>query len=332
MIVEGEELQRLERENAKLRKINAALMSRVERAMDQPANAFNLFEVAISLDATVRRRTTELQAALRSVERTNEALKRAKERADEANSFKSTFLAFVSHDLLQPLNAAKLSLSALIGVGDPAEPGPVPAAGRPRAGQSRGSHSHPTGYFQARRGRHEAGRVELRDRKRDWSSARGVRAAGGGERLEAEGARIGGLGAFRPVDASPHPPEPAQQRASLHAPRRSHADLQTARGAAASRSSRHGAGHSRRSARGDLRGISARSVDKRRLQRFRPRPVDRAPARVGAGASHRSGLAGRRRLDFRHQPAARSRGGGRAGRRRKRSNGRLLTASTAPRC
>ncbi len=114
MIADSDELQRLERENAKLRKINAALMSRVERAMDQPTNAFNLFEVAISLDATVRRRTAELQAALRSVERANEALKRAKQRADQANSFKSTFLAFVSHDLLQPLNAARLSLSALM--------------------------------------------------------------------------------------------------------------------------------------------------------------------------------------------------------------------------
>ena len=110
---EAEEIARLTRENAKLRKINNALMSRVERAMDQPANAFSLFEVAISLDNRVRRRTNELQAALRSVERTNEALKKAKERADQANSFKSTFLAFVSHDLLQPLNAAKLSVSAL---------------------------------------------------------------------------------------------------------------------------------------------------------------------------------------------------------------------------
>lgn len=110
---EAEEIARLTRENAKLRKINGALMSRVERAMDQPANAFSLFEVAISLDNRVRRRTNELQAALRSVERTNEALKKAKERADQSNSFKSTFLAFVSHDLLQPLNAAKLSISAL---------------------------------------------------------------------------------------------------------------------------------------------------------------------------------------------------------------------------
>ena len=111
---ETAELERLALENVKLRKINAALMSRVERAMDQPNNAFGLFEVAISLDKTVRRRTNELQAALRSVERTNEALKRAKQAADQANSFKSTFLAFVSHDLLQPLNAAKLSLSALM--------------------------------------------------------------------------------------------------------------------------------------------------------------------------------------------------------------------------
>jgi len=106
-------IKQLTLENAKLRKINSALMSRVERAMDHPANGFSLFEVAISLDNRVRRRTMELQAALRSVERTNEALKKAKLRADQANSFKSTFLAFVSHDLLQPLNAAKLSLSAL---------------------------------------------------------------------------------------------------------------------------------------------------------------------------------------------------------------------------
>ncbi len=114
MIAEIDDLKRLELENAKLRKINSALMSRVERAMDQPVNAFSLFEVAIALDNQVRRRTAELQTALRSVERTNEALKQAKQRADQANSFKSTFLAFVSHDLLQPLNAAKLSLSTLM--------------------------------------------------------------------------------------------------------------------------------------------------------------------------------------------------------------------------
>src|SRR5947209_4300821 len=107
------EVARLTAENAKLKKINAALMSRVERAMDQPNNAFGLFEVAITLDKTVRRRTAEVQAALRSVEGANEALQKAKQLAEKANAFKSTFLAFVSHDLLQPLNAARLNLSTL---------------------------------------------------------------------------------------------------------------------------------------------------------------------------------------------------------------------------
>ena len=113
MTPQEEEIARLRAENAKLRKINAALMSRVERAMDQPSTAFGLFEVAITLDKTVRRRTAELQAALRSVERANEALLKAKHQAETANAFKSTFLAFVSHDLLQPLNAARLNLSTL---------------------------------------------------------------------------------------------------------------------------------------------------------------------------------------------------------------------------
>jgi signal transduction histidine kinase len=113
MSLESVAASRLAQENRKLKKINRALMSRVERAMDQPINAFSLFEAAIALDHVVRRRTDELQTALRSIERSNEALKDAKLRADQANSFKSTFLAFVSHDLLQPLNAARLSLSAL---------------------------------------------------------------------------------------------------------------------------------------------------------------------------------------------------------------------------
>lgn len=114
MIEAGDELAALKVENAKLKKIRDALISRIERGMGQPNNAFSLFEVAISLDKTVRQRTLELQSALRSVEKVNEALKRAKQQADEANAVKSTFLAFVSHDLLQPLNAAKLGLSGLI--------------------------------------------------------------------------------------------------------------------------------------------------------------------------------------------------------------------------
>jgi DNA-binding response OmpR family regulator len=50
---------------------------------------------------------------MRSLERSNEAMQAAKEEAETANRSKTRFLAAASHDLLQPLNAARLSLSAL---------------------------------------------------------------------------------------------------------------------------------------------------------------------------------------------------------------------------
>ncbi|MDR3464755.1 MAG: ATP-binding protein [Xanthobacteraceae bacterium] len=108
-----ETVRQLERETAKLKKINAALMSRVERSIDQQHNAFSLFETAIALDHQVRSRTRQLQDALRSLERSNESLYRAKLQAEEASSLKSSVLISVTHDLLQPLNAARLTLSSL---------------------------------------------------------------------------------------------------------------------------------------------------------------------------------------------------------------------------
>jgi signal transduction histidine kinase len=96
----------LKRQIAKLEKINRALMSRVERSVDSQFNAFSLFETAIALDHQVRRRTQELQQAMRSIEK-------AKRQAEAASSLKTTFVTSVGHDLLQPLNAARLALSAL---------------------------------------------------------------------------------------------------------------------------------------------------------------------------------------------------------------------------
>jgi signal transduction histidine kinase len=106
-------VEQLQREAAKLKKINAALMSRVERSMDQQFNAFSLFETAIALDHQVRDRTHQLREALHSIERANEGLYRAKQQAEAASSLKSSVLISVTHDLLQPLNAARLTLSAL---------------------------------------------------------------------------------------------------------------------------------------------------------------------------------------------------------------------------
>ncbi len=97
----------------RLKKINAALISRVERSMDQQGNAFSLFQTAIALENRVRRRTDELHATLRRLEQSNVELSQAKENAEQANVSKTRFLAAASHDVLQPLNAAHLSVSAL---------------------------------------------------------------------------------------------------------------------------------------------------------------------------------------------------------------------------
>jgi signal transduction histidine kinase len=107
------EIEGLERQVAKLAKINRALMNRVEKSMDQQANAYSLFQTAISLEEQVRVRTEELKNALSSLERTNDELMLARDAAERANRFKTRFFTAVGHDLLQPLHAARLSASAL---------------------------------------------------------------------------------------------------------------------------------------------------------------------------------------------------------------------------
>lgn len=97
----------------RLRRINQALVNRVERATDQSQNAFSLFQTAIYLEGQVRRRTDELSATLRVLERSNAELAAQKEISEKANSLKTRFLAAASHDLLQPLHAAQLTVSAL---------------------------------------------------------------------------------------------------------------------------------------------------------------------------------------------------------------------------
>jgi signal transduction histidine kinase len=97
----------------RLRRINQALVGRVERSMDQQANAFSLFQTAINLENRIRARTDELRSTLRRLEQSNHELALAKESAEEANLSKTRFLAAASHDVLQPLNAAHLSISAL---------------------------------------------------------------------------------------------------------------------------------------------------------------------------------------------------------------------------
>ena len=101
------------RELNRLRKINHALMQRVERSMDQQGNAYSLFQTAITLEGQVRARTEELKNALTRLEKINVEMTAARDTAERANRFKTRFFTAVGHDLLQPLHAARLSVSAL---------------------------------------------------------------------------------------------------------------------------------------------------------------------------------------------------------------------------
>ena len=60
-----------------------------------------------SLERRVRERTGELSGSTPSSIR-------AKAEADEANISKTRFLAAASHDILQPLNAARLYVTSLV--------------------------------------------------------------------------------------------------------------------------------------------------------------------------------------------------------------------------
>lgn len=78
------------------------------------------------LELRVRERTAELTTLndqlLREIEersRVESRLREAKREAEQANLSKTKFLAAVSHDLLQPLNAARLFTSALLERGEP---------------------------------------------------------------------------------------------------------------------------------------------------------------------------------------------------------------------
>ncbi len=73
-----------------------------------------------TLERRVHERTTELT-------RLNTALERAKAEADDANVSKTRFIAAASHDILQPLNAARLYVTSLIERGRAGEDGELVA-------------------------------------------------------------------------------------------------------------------------------------------------------------------------------------------------------------
>ena len=114
------ELRRLRAANRALGKSVAALMERVEKAVDEQGSAFSWFQAAATLEETIRQRTEQyeqlnvrLKRELESRRAIELALKQAKELADRANESKTRFLAAASHDLRQPLSSALLFLESI---------------------------------------------------------------------------------------------------------------------------------------------------------------------------------------------------------------------------
>ncbi|SBR46569.1 ATP-binding response regulator [Halomonas sp. HL-93] len=103
----------LREENRRLRKVCQALMSRVESGSGADGAPYAAFERSVLLAEQVRERTDALHRALDELGQANIHLQAAKAEAEAANLSKTKFLAAVSHDLLQPLNAARLFVSAL---------------------------------------------------------------------------------------------------------------------------------------------------------------------------------------------------------------------------
>lgn len=103
---DSDELEALRYENAKLKKINSTLVQRIENGLGNYSGAYGSFESAVILTEKVKERTLQLQQALNELEK-------AKGKAEHANLTKTKFLAAVSHDLLQPMSAARLFTSAL---------------------------------------------------------------------------------------------------------------------------------------------------------------------------------------------------------------------------
>jgi signal transduction histidine kinase len=111
---------RLKDENDRLKRVIDVLHLQVDEVIDSSGDTFGLFQNAVLLEELFHRRTEELAEANRKLQaelvrrrRTEDALRQARQEAVKASQSKTQFVAGVSHDMQQPLNAARLLLGRL---------------------------------------------------------------------------------------------------------------------------------------------------------------------------------------------------------------------------
>ena len=232
-----------------------------------------------TLEKRVRDRTEELM-------RLNSALALAKSTAEEANISKTRFLAAASHDILQPLNAARLYVTSLVEKQGAGEDGKLVENIDAVAGGDRGHHRRAAGHLAARRRRDDDRSRQLRDRRSDALAGDRIRAdrprQGAEARLRAEPAG----GAVRPAAAAPAVAEPDLERDQIHAAGQGAGRLSASGPIAADRNLRHRRRHSRAEARRDLQGIPSPGAGRADRPWPRPRAVDRRAAGAGARPRH----------------------------------------------
>lgn len=102
-----------ERRVDKLTRITDVLIERIDRLEESRGSAWSMFQAAVALEQEVEARTRQLERALADLSERNRELAVARAAAEEANRSKTRFLRAASHDLLQPLSAARLFLTAL---------------------------------------------------------------------------------------------------------------------------------------------------------------------------------------------------------------------------
>ena len=195
--------------------------------------AEELQRVNESLERRVMERTAELT-------RLNAELADAKAEADAANLSKTRFIAAASHDILQPLNAARLFTSTPRRAHEAVEGWRACAKRRLLARSGGGNPLGAARHFAARRGRHEGRGGALPHRRHPAGAVARIRAGGAQEGPEVHCGGLQPHAQLRPQAAPPRAAELRLQRHQVHEGGPRADGLQAARHHAAHRGSRYG--------------------------------------------------------------------------------------------